>query len=174
MDCLAIIIIIIIIIRLYMRTFTVGAPQITGVEPLQFDKSKTATAVDQHQQRKYIDDKVRFPVLSDQPLYSLTRSFVSEICTFLVNFQTYGCRAPWEDLADWIIESYPWSKQLENGPALLRLRPEDVGYENKSQQSADKIGNESTPSRITPFDMSNDTETSLVNVCRCYNFNYNI
>lgn len=43
--------------------------------------------------------------------------------------QTYGCRAPWEDMADWVMDTYPWSKVTR--PALLRLRPEDVGYEAK-------------------------------------------
>lgn len=51
--------------------------------------------------------------------------------------QTYGCRAPWEDLADWVINSYPWNKATTK-PALLRLHPEDVGYETKPTTPGDK------------------------------------
>lgn len=50
--------------------------------------------------------------------------------------QTYGCRAPWEDLADWVIDSYPWNK-VTSKPVLLRLRPEDVGYEAKETPSGE-------------------------------------
>ncbi|KAG8200466.1 hypothetical protein JTE90_000546 [Oedothorax gibbosus] len=44
--------------------------------------------------------------------------------------QLYGRRAPWEDPAEWVYETYPWP--IHSGttePQLLRLRPEDVGYE---------------------------------------------
>ncbi len=44
--------------------------------------------------------------------------------------QLYGRRAPWEDPVDWVIESYPWP-QHDNQEALLRLRPEDVGYDTQ-------------------------------------------
>ncbi|GAB6029448.1 neuron navigator [Chamberlinius hualienensis] len=46
--------------------------------------------------------------------------------------QMYGKRSPWEDPTEWVIESYPWpsSDALNiDWPALLRIRPEDVGYE---------------------------------------------
>ncbi|XP_037702401.1 neuron navigator 3 isoform X2 [Choloepus didactylus] len=45
--------------------------------------------------------------------------------------QMYGKRAPWEDPAKWVLDTYPWSSASlpQEGPALLQLRPEDVGYE---------------------------------------------
>ncbi|XP_060047338.1 neuron navigator 3 isoform X4 [Erinaceus europaeus] len=45
--------------------------------------------------------------------------------------QTYGKRAPWEDPSKWVLDTYPWSSASmpQEGPALLQLRPEDVGYE---------------------------------------------
>ncbi|ELU14587.1 hypothetical protein CAPTEDRAFT_180541 [Capitella teleta] len=46
--------------------------------------------------------------------------------------QLYGRRAPWEDPTDWVIETYPWIQQgdpVSDWPSLLRLRPEDVGYD---------------------------------------------
>ncbi|KAM4749505.1 neuron navigator 3 isoform 2-T2 [Rhinophrynus dorsalis] len=45
--------------------------------------------------------------------------------------QMYGKRAPWEDPSKWVLETFPWniaSSQHES-PALLQLRPEDVGYD---------------------------------------------
>ncbi|XP_064478285.1 neuron navigator 3-like isoform X4 [Ornithodoros turicata] len=42
--------------------------------------------------------------------------------------QLYGRRAPWEDPAEWVLQTYPWSSSGD-GPQLLRLRPEDVGYD---------------------------------------------
>ena len=43
----------------------------------------------------------------------------------------YGKRAPWEDPSKWVLDTYPWSSASlpQEGPALLQLRPEDVGYE---------------------------------------------
>ncbi|XP_076967616.1 neuron navigator 3 isoform X1 [Tamandua tetradactyla] len=45
--------------------------------------------------------------------------------------QMYGKRAPWEDPTKWVLDTYPWSLASlpQEGPALLQLRPEDVGYE---------------------------------------------
>ncbi|XP_049991482.1 neuron navigator 3 isoform X3 [Alexandromys fortis] len=45
--------------------------------------------------------------------------------------QMYGKRAPWEDPSKWVLETYPWNPLSlpQEGPALLQLRPEDVGYE---------------------------------------------
>ncbi|XP_007945758.1 neuron navigator 3 [Orycteropus afer afer] len=45
--------------------------------------------------------------------------------------QMYGKRAPWEDPSKWVLDTYPWSSVSlpQEGPALLQLRPEDVGYE---------------------------------------------
>uniref|UniRef100_A0A673UGJ8 AAA+ ATPase domain-containing protein n=1 Tax=Suricata suricatta TaxID=37032 RepID=A0A673UGJ8_SURSU len=45
--------------------------------------------------------------------------------------QMYGKRAPWEDPSKWVLDTYPWSSASlpQDSPALLQLRPEDVGYE---------------------------------------------
>ncbi|XP_060234016.1 neuron navigator 3 isoform X8 [Meriones unguiculatus] len=45
--------------------------------------------------------------------------------------QMYGKRAPWEDPSKWVLDTYPWScaSLPQESPALLQLRPEDVGYE---------------------------------------------
>ncbi|XP_044894990.1 neuron navigator 2 isoform X11 [Felis catus] len=48
--------------------------------------------------------------------------------------QLYGRRAPWEDPAKWVMETYPWaaSPQQHEWPPLLQLRPEDVGFDGYS------------------------------------------
>jgi len=81
--------------------------------------------------------------------------------------QTYGCRAPWEDLADWVIDSYPWPKQTANS-TLLRLRPEDVGYDNKTLTPG---GDKSTTScstapstYTTSLEKPNEPESSLMEI----------
>ncbi|MBZ3881918.1 Neuron navigator 3, partial [Sciurus carolinensis] len=56
------------------------------------------------------------------------------IATFNVDHKSskmYGKRAPWEDPLKWVLDTYPWSSASlpQEGPALLQLRPEDVGYE---------------------------------------------
>ncbi|XP_041444523.1 neuron navigator 3 isoform X2 [Xenopus laevis] len=45
--------------------------------------------------------------------------------------QMYGKRAPWEDPSKWVLETFPWStfSSQQESPALLQLRPEDVGYD---------------------------------------------
>ncbi|KAM4039999.1 neuron navigator 3 isoform 8-T8 [Anomaloglossus baeobatrachus] len=45
--------------------------------------------------------------------------------------QMYGKRAPWEDPSRWITDTFPWnsSSSQHDCPALLQLRPEDVGYD---------------------------------------------
>ncbi|XP_062917791.1 neuron navigator 2 isoform X10 [Mobula hypostoma] len=45
--------------------------------------------------------------------------------------QLYGRRAPWEDPAKWVMETYPWiaTPQQHEWPPLLQLRPEDVGFD---------------------------------------------
>ncbi|KAK7605409.1 hypothetical protein V9T40_007267 [Parthenolecanium corni] len=50
--------------------------------------------------------------------------------------QPYGKRAPWEDPSSFIRRNYPWCKStnIHGGiEALMRLRPEDVGYEVKPE-----------------------------------------
>ncbi|XP_030675790.1 neuron navigator 3 isoform X7 [Nomascus leucogenys] len=46
--------------------------------------------------------------------------------------QMYGKRTPWEDPSKWVLDTYPWSSASlpQESPALLQLRPEDVGYES--------------------------------------------
>ncbi|KAK9498641.1 hypothetical protein O3M35_003227 [Rhynocoris fuscipes] len=48
--------------------------------------------------------------------------------------QVYGRRAAWEDPTQYICHTYPWTGEtLHGGPDnLIRLRPEDVGYEVQS------------------------------------------
>ncbi|KAM8808052.1 neuron navigator 2 isoform 3-T3 [Eudromia elegans] len=45
--------------------------------------------------------------------------------------QLYGRRAPWEDPARWVMDTYPWAAtpQHHEWPPLLQLRPEDVGFD---------------------------------------------
>ncbi|XP_062586338.1 neuron navigator 3-like isoform X4 [Saccostrea cucullata] len=45
--------------------------------------------------------------------------------------QVYGKRAPWEDPTDWVLESYPWATAKDEDPSLLKIRPEDVGYDSQ-------------------------------------------
>ncbi|XP_007954036.1 neuron navigator 2 [Orycteropus afer afer] len=59
--------------------------------------------------------------------------------------QLYGRRAPWEDPAKWVMDTYPWaaSPQQHEWPPLLQLRPEDVGFDGYSvprEGSASKQG----------------------------------
>ena len=78
--------------------------------------------------------------------------------------QTYGCRAPWEDLADWVIDSYPWAKQTLR-PALLRLRPEDVGYDSKAAAGPGACEAQRTAIASpcpTPSERTAEPETTLV------------
>ncbi|KAM9765720.1 LOW QUALITY PROTEIN: neuron navigator 2 [Menidia menidia] len=48
--------------------------------------------------------------------------------------QLYGRRAPWEDPAAWVVDTYPWSSTPPPGDwnPLLQLRPEDVGFDGYS------------------------------------------
>uniref|UniRef100_A0A5F8GNS4 Neuron navigator 2 n=1 Tax=Monodelphis domestica TaxID=13616 RepID=A0A5F8GNS4_MONDO len=48
--------------------------------------------------------------------------------------QLYGRRAPWEDPAKWVMDTYPWAAtpQQHEWPPLLQLRPEDVGFDGYS------------------------------------------
>ncbi|XP_075402090.1 neuron navigator 2 isoform X3 [Tenrec ecaudatus] len=48
--------------------------------------------------------------------------------------QLYGRRAPWEDPAKWVTDTYPWAAtpQQHEWPPLLQLRPEDVGFDGYS------------------------------------------
>ncbi|XP_049321230.1 neuron navigator 2 isoform X2 [Astyanax mexicanus] len=61
--------------------------------------------------------------------------------------QLYGRRAPWEDPARWVMETFPWgsSPVHPDWPALLQLRPEDVGFDGYSA-SREGAGKQSTQS----------------------------
>lgn len=53
--------------------------------------------------------------------------------------QLYGRKASWEDPAEWVIDSYPWmASSSQDWPSLLRLRPEDVGFDGYSMHSGIK------------------------------------
>ncbi|XP_076324022.1 neuron navigator 3-like isoform X3 [Tachypleus tridentatus] len=63
--------------------------------------------------------------------------------------QLYGRRAPWDDPADWVYESYPWPTSGEGEwPQLLRLRPEDVGYESHPSPGATTKGSQGAQSDV--------------------------
>uniref|UniRef100_A0A3B4D7H2 Calponin-homology (CH) domain-containing protein n=1 Tax=Pygocentrus nattereri TaxID=42514 RepID=A0A3B4D7H2_PYGNA len=61
--------------------------------------------------------------------------------------QLYGRRAPWEDPARWVMETFPWgsSPMHPDWPALLQLRPEDVGFDgySASREGASKQNTQS-------------------------------
>uniref|UniRef100_A0A8C7HLX6 Neuron navigator 2 n=1 Tax=Oncorhynchus kisutch TaxID=8019 RepID=A0A8C7HLX6_ONCKI len=60
--------------------------------------------------------------------------------------QLYGRRAPWEDPAQWVVESYPWaaSPLQHEWTQLLKLRPVDVGFDGYS------ISKDGCPSKQLP------------------------
>lgn len=67
--------------------------------------------------------------------YNLIGKVWSTILTTEFNVElmskVYGRRAPWEDPTDWVLETYPWATAKDEDPALLRIRPEDVGYDTQ-------------------------------------------
>ncbi|XP_057604164.1 neuron navigator 2 isoform X2 [Hippopotamus amphibius kiboko] len=67
--------------------------------------------------------------------------------------QLYGRRAPWEDPAKWVMDTYPWaaSPQQHEWPPLLQLRPEDVGFDG---YSVPREG--STSKQMPPSDTEGD------------------
>lgn len=70
----------------------------------------------------------------------------------------YGRRAPWEDPTDWIIESYPWPTLKDEDPALLRLRPEDVGYDSQGVITTG-VGSPQPQSK-SPTSTKNESDTA--------------
>jgi len=50
--------------------------------------------------------------------------------------QTYGSRVAWTDPCDWVLDTCPFTlhnqSETSNAPALLHLRPEDVGFDSQS------------------------------------------
>ncbi|XP_008002612.3 neuron navigator 2 isoform X5 [Chlorocebus sabaeus] len=67
--------------------------------------------------------------------------------------QLYGRRAPWEDPAKWVMDTYPWaaSPQQHEWPPLLQLRPEDVGFDGYSMPREG-----STSKQVPPSDAEGD------------------
>lgn len=67
-------------------------------------------------------------------------------------FQMYGRRAPWEDPARWVMESYPWaaSPLQHEWTQLLKLRPVDVGFDGYS------ISKDGCPSKQLPQGDTNE------------------
>lgn len=63
--------------------------------------------------------------------------------------QMYGRKAAWEDPAKWVIESFPWasSPQQHEWHSLLRLRPEDVGFDGFSLSQEGSPGKQPTQSK---------------------------
>ncbi|XP_053369108.1 neuron navigator 2 isoform X4 [Clarias gariepinus] len=61
--------------------------------------------------------------------------------------QLYGRRAAWDDPARWVTETFPWrsNSQHPDWPALLKLRPEDVGLDvgSTSKEGAPKQNTQS-------------------------------
>ncbi|XP_032213653.1 neuron navigator 2 isoform X12 [Mustela erminea] len=62
--------------------------------------------------------------------------------------QLYGRRAPWEDPAKWVMDTYPWaaSPQQHEWPPLLQLRPEDVGFDGYSMPREGSASKQLPPS----------------------------
>ncbi|XP_031756004.1 neuron navigator 2 isoform X8 [Xenopus tropicalis] len=62
--------------------------------------------------------------------------------------QLYGRRAPWEDPARWVMETYPWTAvpQQHEWPPLLQLRPEDVGFDGYSVPREGTSSKQAAPS----------------------------
>ncbi len=53
--------------------------------------------------------------------------------------QLYGRKAAWEDPAEWVIDSYSWQPtSSQDWPSLLRLRPEDVGFDGYTMHTGVK------------------------------------
>uniref|UniRef100_A0A8C3TJ38 Neuron navigator 2 n=1 Tax=Chelydra serpentina TaxID=8475 RepID=A0A8C3TJ38_CHESE len=75
--------------------------------------------------------------------------------------QLYGRRAPWEDPAKWVMDTYPWAAtpQHHEWPPLLQLRPEDVGFDGYSMPREG-----STSKQIPPSDAEGDPLLRVLNV----------
>ncbi|XP_041445639.1 neuron navigator 2 isoform X7 [Xenopus laevis] len=64
--------------------------------------------------------------------------------------QLYGRRAPWEDPARWVMDTYPWTAvpQQHEWPPLLQLRPEDVGFDGYSVPREGTSSKQAAPSEV--------------------------
>lgn len=70
------------------------------------------------------------------------------LTSFFASLQLYGRRAPWEDPAKWVMDTYPWaaSPQQHEWPPLLQLRPEDVGFDGYSMPREGSTSKQMPPS----------------------------
>jgi len=39
-------------------------------------------------------------------------------------------RSLWQDIADWIVDSWPWPSASQSQPLPLRIRPSDIGFDD--------------------------------------------
>ncbi|EEB17694.1 conserved hypothetical protein [Pediculus humanus corporis] len=60
--------------------------------------------------------------------------------------QLYGKRAAWEDPTQFVIDTYPWVEDSSNGgpEALLRIRPEDVGFDMNGSSDSNRTASKTT------------------------------
>ena len=72
--------------------------------------------------------------------------------------QLYGRRAAWEDPVDYVIQSYPWPVR-DNLEQLLRLRPEDVGYDTQGLAASSTA--KSTAAGVQQSDPESDPLVSI-------------
>ncbi|XP_059490670.1 protein sickie isoform X2 [Neocloeon triangulifer] len=77
--------------------------------------------------------------------------------------QLYGRRGPWEDPTRFITQTYPWTNDaVQGGPdALIKLRPEDVGYE---MQNSVAQTSSSPPGTAQPNSNSGGEADPLLNM----------
>ncbi|XP_033113821.1 neuron navigator 2-like isoform X3 [Anneissia japonica] len=62
--------------------------------------------------------------------------------------QLYGRKASWDDPSEWVVDSYPWTpNSSQEWPSLLRLRPEDVGFDGYREHIGTK-GSQGTQSDV--------------------------
>ncbi|XP_036367789.1 neuron navigator 2-like isoform X5 [Octopus sinensis] len=89
--------------------------------------------------------------------------------------ELYGRRAPWEDPAEWVNETYPWNTSgNHDAPSLQRLRPEDVGYDtqpappdspkSKSENNTtnDGIESDALTNKLTKFQETTSPTSSKI------------
>uniref|UniRef100_A0A2I3HTF3 Neuron navigator 2 n=1 Tax=Nomascus leucogenys TaxID=61853 RepID=A0A2I3HTF3_NOMLE len=95
-----------------------------------------------------ISGRVRNMELKATKLGLQERSGPLPDCSFFACFQLYGRRAPWEDPAKWVMDTYPWaaSPQQHEWPPLLQLRPEDVGFDGYSMPREGSTSKQMPPS----------------------------
>uniref|UniRef100_A0A9J8C036 Neuron navigator 2 n=1 Tax=Cyprinus carpio carpio TaxID=630221 RepID=A0A9J8C036_CYPCA len=82
--------------------------------------------------------------------------------------QLYGRRAAWEDPALWVLETFPWaaSHQHPDWPALLQLRPEDVGFDGYSA-SREGLNKQSTQSDSDADPLAENNSHIIIHVQFC-------